>query len=218
MVTISQAVTSIINQKPFLSEALGEGIINLSSLARQIQPEVEAMLQIEIQTSAVVMALKRYSPVVDVMLNAKLMRFVKSVGDIIVRSDLSDYTFKNSDELFDKHTKLLKHISGKREIFYTFVQGVFETTLVISNLVKDELEKNFEGEKMLAKSDNLSAVTLKLPYENTLVPGFYYFILRRIAWEGINLYEVISTTNEFTVVVKDEDVDKTFSVMKNLKR
>jgi hypothetical protein len=217
MITVAQIVTTIISQKPFLAEALVEGIINTSSLARQIQQEVETMLQKPVQTGAIVMALKRFSPQIDLQTNIKFKKVFKGLGDIIVRSNLSDYTYKNSETLFEKHIQLLKRITGKEEIFYTFVQGVFESNFVISNSLGVDLEVLFKDEKIIASSQNLSSITLKLPFENISLPGFYYFILRKIAWEGINIFEVISTTNEFTIIVREQDVDRAFSVMKNLK-
>ena len=65
--------------------------------------------------------------------------------------------------------------------------------------------------------ENLSSITVKLPIENTVVPGVYYFIFQRLAFEGIVLNEVISTTNEFSIIVSDDYVDKAFKVIKNLK-
>ena len=65
--------------------------------------------------------------------------------------------------------------------------------------------------------DNLSSVTLKLPEDNYKLSGLYYFILKRIAWENINIIEVISTTNEFTLIVEDENAAQTFNILKNLK-
>ena len=58
---------------------------------------------------------------------------------------------------------------------------------------------------------------MKLPAENVSVPGIYYFIFQRLAWEGIVLYEVISTTNEFTILVNDQQIDTAFAVIKDLK-
>ena len=43
MKTVSQAVESVIKVKPFVVEALCEGLINISSLARQIHPTVEKL-------------------------------------------------------------------------------------------------------------------------------------------------------------------------------
>jgi hypothetical protein len=47
--------------------------------------------------------------------------------------------------------------------------------------------------------------------------GFYYFILREFAWNGINLVEVISTSNEFTLVVSTKDLDAAFKVLSTLR-
>ena len=73
------------------------------------------------------------------------------------------------------------------------------------------------NEILLEKQENLSSITVKLPKDNVNVPGIYYFIFQRLSWEGINIYEVISTTNEFTILINDDQVDKAFTVIKNLK-
>ena len=38
-----------------------------------------------------------------------------------------------------------------------------------------------------------------------------------MSWEGINIIEVISTSNEFTIVVDDQYVNDAFKIIKNLK-
>jgi hypothetical protein len=64
----------------------------------------------------------------------------------------------------------------------------------------------------------LSSISVKLPIENVSVPGIYYFVFQRLSWEGINIYEVISTSNEFTILVNEEQVDKAFRIIKDLKQ
>ena len=56
-----------------------------------------------------------------------------------------------------------------------------------------------------------------LPDENQMIYGIYYYILKDLAWFGINLAEVISTSNEFTLIVDAEDLDQTFSILMKLK-
>ena len=72
-------------------------------------------------------------------------------------------------------------------------------------------------EKLIQKLDNLASITVKLPKENISIPGIYYFIFQRLAWEGIIINEVISTSNEFTILVSEEVVDVAFRVIKDLK-
>ncbi|MNY34064.1 hypothetical protein D3C86_1683760 [compost metagenome] len=53
---------------------------------------------------------------------------------------------------------------------------------------------------------------------NSEVYGIYYYILKHLAWEGLNIVEIVSTANEFTIIVKQDHVDKAFKVLMQLKR
>lgn len=217
MRTIAQIVESLVKQKPFLIESMIDGLVNISSLARKIQPEIEKELRKEVQTGAIVMALKRLIPNLQIIQASKLGKMLSGIGDIIVRSDLSDYSYKNSESLKSCHIELMNRIDKDHEIFYTVVQGVFETNLVMSSVLMPDVEEVFKNEKLLMKQDKLSSITFKLPQGNTMQPGLYYFILKELAWEGINIVEVISTSHEFTFLVNDEDIDKAFLVIKRFK-
>lgn len=216
MLSIAQVVEEMVKHKPYLSESLAMGIINISALARQIAPEVEKVLGRPINTGAIVMALNRLAPYFQVREQVQLTKLLNNLGDIILRSNLCDYTFKNSNTLLECHIRVLKNIAKKDEIFYTMVQGVFETNLVVSEIIGNVIDNYFKEEQCLYKQNGLSSVTLKLPKGNILQPGFYYTIMKELSWEGINLTEVISSTNEFTVVVDNSLIDKTFVVLKNI--
>ena len=216
MVSISHVVEDIVKHRPYLSESLAAGIINVSSLARQLQPDVERKLRKEVNTGAIVMALNRLAPYLQVREQVQLNKLLSNMGDIILRSNLCDYTFKNSPTLLDCHIEVLKNLVKNDEIFYTMVQGVFETYLVISDAMETLIADFFKDELCLFKQGSLSSVTLKLPKGNSMQPGFYYTIMKELSWEGINLTEVISSTNEFTVVVDNSLIDKTFVVLKNI--
>lgn len=216
MVSISHVVENIVKHRPYLSESLAAGIINVSSLARQLQPDVEKALCKEVNTGAIVMALNRLAPYLQVREQVQLNKLLSNMGDIILRSNLCDYTFKNSPTLLDCHIEVLKKLVKNDEIFYTLVQGVFETNLVISDMMEELIADCFKDESCLFRQSGLSSVTLKLPKGNSMQPGFYYTIMKELSWEGINLTEVISSTNEFTVVVDNLLIDKTFVVLKNI--
>ncbi len=218
MKTIAQVVEEIIKEQPFLEQALTEEIVNLSSLARKIKPEVEERLMKEAQSGAIVMALKRLVPTLEINFEKKVQNVLMNIGDITIRSNLSDYTFRNSDTLVERQRALLERIHGNREAFYTISQGIYETTIVLSSSLKDLFEDLFRDEDLLSKTDKLSTITIKLPPENKSTFGVYYSIFKHIAWEGINIYEVISTTNEFSIVLKDEYVSKAFDAIKNMKQ
>ncbi len=55
-----------------------------------------------------------------------------------------------------------------------------------------------------------------LPKGTALIPGVYSYILKALAWEGINVVEVVSTLNEFTIILEDKKIDSAFAVIKRL--
>tara|TARA_R110002012_G_scaffold263456_1_gene446213 strand:- start:43272 stop:43931 length:660 start_codon:yes stop_codon:yes gene_type:complete len=217
MKTISSVVEHYIKKKPFLQSALAQGIINLTSLSRIILPEIEEELGKDIRNGAIVMALKRLSDDLEYRATHKIVKVLKNIGEITVRSSLTDFTFLLSDSILENQRLLLKEINKDKEVFYTSSRGVNELNIVVSNSLDKTVETLFEIERCTQKAENLSSITVKLPSENVTVPGIYYFIFQRLAWEGIILYEVISTTNEFTILVDDDQVDVAFKTIKDLK-
>ena len=217
MKTISSVVENYIKNKPFLSTALSEGIINLTSLSRKIKPEIELVLRKKIRSGAIVMALKRISNSLEFVSTHKILKILKNIGDITVRSNLIDYSFKVSDNLLSCQAKFLSEIDNPQLFFYTSSRGVTESNIIISNEMKVKMETYFEKEILIKKTDNLSSISIKLPVENISIPGVYYFIFQKMSWEGINIIEVISTSNEFTIVVDDQNVNDAFKIIKNLK-
>ncbi len=217
MKTIQEAVTSIINRTPFIEEALYDKLINVSSLARIIQPDVERVLKKEVKSGAIMMAINRLSPSSVLKVRKNVRKIALASGDFIVRSDLCDYTFKNTSTLLQKITKLLSDIGAKSEPFFTISQGVFETNIVASSSLKEQIDVIFKNEIVLYFLDNLASVTIKLPKSNMEQSGIYYFILKQLAWADISVQEVISTTHEMTIVVKETDINETFSILMNMK-
>ena len=216
MKTVAQSVEEIIKKKPFLESALAQGLINMTSLAKDILPAVKEDLRKEINQGAIVMAIKRLAPTLEFQINHKVKGVLNNLGDITVRSKLADYTFSVSDTLIRNQLTFLEMVGSHPDLYYAVSRGVYETTIVISDRFQEEVERIFKNEIVISKKIGLSSLTIKLPEENTKVAGIYYYIFRDLAWDGINIQEVISTTNEFTIIVDDNQVEKAFKLLKNL--
>lgn len=212
MITIPQITEDLVQQSPLLEEALVQGIVNLSALARQLKPTIEQKLYKEVREGAIIMALKRLSE----RLETKISRIPLKIGDITVRSNLIEVAFANSPSLFSKQQQLLNYASQHSNQLVFFTEGVYETTLFASSSLEDKITKIFEGDKIRATFKNLSSVTLILPEELVYTPGAYYNILKLLAWEGINFIEVISSFTELTIFLEDKNVDRVFSILKKL--
>jgi hypothetical protein len=163
------------------------------------------------------MALKRISDTADFVQTKQIIKVLKNLGDITVRSSLVDYSFLISDSLLVAQSNLLKEIEQKKEVFYTSSRGVSESNIIVSQNIAPLVDELFKDESCFSKTENLSSITMKLPSENVTIPGIYYFIFQRLSWEGVNINEVISTSNEFTILMHEDQVNTAFTVIKNLK-
>ncbi len=218
MLSIGKITEEIIGRSPFLREAMTEDLINISSLARKIRPEIEEILGKEVKEGAVVMAIKRMSPGLYHRLNIKISSIVGEIGDYLVRSNLEDFTFENSESFRLKQPELLQIFQAESNAFYTVCRGVTETTIIASHSVSAKIKDLFRSERLKSHTNDLASITVKLPSVNSEVYGVYYYILKQLAWEGLNIIEVVSTANEFTVVVKQENIDKAFKVLMDIKK
>jgi len=192
-------------------------LLILTSLARNIQEDIEERTKKPVKPGAIVMALKRISDTADFVQTKQIIKVLKNLGDITVRSSLVDYSFLISESLLVAQSNLLKEIEQKKEVFYTSSRGVSESNIIVSQNIATLVDDLFKEEICCSKTENLSSITMKLPSENVTIPGIYYFIFQRLSWEGVNINEVISTSNEFTILMHEDQVNTAFTVIKNLK-
>ena len=215
MIAIPEVVGRLIKASPFLDEALALGIINLSALARMIKPDVEREVMKKVQDGAVIVALNRLSR--TIRRTTKRQKHVfRSAPNLTVRSNLVEMTYANSDNLMAKQKKLLDQVGRKQHVFITITQGIQETTIIAGRELREKILTVFKNERMIGRIEGLSSVTVLLPQGTALIPGVYSYILKALAWEGINIVEVVSTLNEFTIILEDKNIDLSFAIIKRL--
>ena len=111
MKTIASCVQEIIVASPFLEEGLSREIINFSALAKDLNAPISAMLHKPVKDGAIMMALRRYQQPLNLENSKNVRKAFNELGDITVRSNLSDFTFQNSKTLIYSHSQILEKIS-----------------------------------------------------------------------------------------------------------
>lgn len=149
MITVPEATEKIVKRSRYLSEAMSKDLINLSSLARYIKPEIEEMLIKDVSSSSIMMALKRIQKKLD-----------------------TPTSFQN---LFKIPPEMVAHSKG-------------ESSSIIIHLAPNHKDTH----------------------------GVFYFFLKSLAWERINIHAVSSENSKLTIVVDDKDINRAFSVLKSL--
>ncbi|UXX79943.1 hypothetical protein N7E81_02335 [Reichenbachiella carrageenanivorans] len=217
MKKISDIVEEGIRKMPFIEEAMTANLINYSSLARLLQPYVSKELMKDATEASILMALKRRSTMGVNALNLNPKNFREHIGDIFVRSGLSTFTYANSPTLTENQTRLLHEVQSLPDTYCSFTQGMYERTLIVSENIVDRVKRIFEKETYVTGNSQLSSATVMLKASNVRAYGLYYYIFKMIAWYGITVIEVISTSNEFSIVVEQSNINDAFSVLMKIK-
>ncbi|NOT06815.1 MAG: aspartate kinase [Gemmatimonadales bacterium] len=208
---ISEAVEEEVRRTAFLEGALADGLINYSALARRLRPRLERQLLRKVSVAAIGMALRRLEPRVARRTGP---RPKGGAPELTVRSNLMEFTFRNSPTLRAKQRRLLARLANRPDAFVTYTQGVSEAMLIVSADLERAVEELFRGEARVATLRHLSAVILRLSPAIVRTPGAYYRILKQLAWENINIVDVVSTYTEFTIVLDDSQVGAAFAVLR----
>jgi len=213
MITVPEAAEKIIKRSRYLSEAMSKGFINNSSLARYIKPEIEEMVFRKVNESSVIMALNRLQKSLKPQANYK--NIFQTPPTTIIRSNLSEINIINSKTLNARYQEIL-NLNIEQKFFLAFSKGISESTIIASNEIAKQIKEIIKDEKLIFEFKNLSSITIQLPKISAETPAVFYFFLKSLAWERINIIEIISTLSEFTMILEDKDVNKTFSIIKSL--
>jgi hypothetical protein len=204
MITVPTAAKTIIQRSRYLSEALSKDLINHSSLARYIKPELESMLDKKISDASILMAIQRISK--DFKPKYSSENVFRNAPPLTIHSNLFLLTYSGNQINFTDDT-------GE---FVLVTRGINETTIAASKKLQRNIEKKLEQKTIKKIINNLAAITIDLPKKATESPSVYYFFLKSLAWEGINVIEIFTTTEELTLIISERDLKNALGIIQSL--
>ncbi|MCR4325131.1 MAG: hypothetical protein NUV69_05620 [Candidatus Curtissbacteria bacterium] len=213
MITVPQAVEKIIKRSRYLSEALSKDLINASSLARYIKLEVESLTFKDVTMSSIIMAITRLQKTLPS--GYPQITVFQEPPDMIVRSNLTLIYVKNSPGLLQKLSVIEESSKGfQKKALFTY--GRVET-IILTNIVNlESIKKILKKEETVQIFSNVSAITIHLPEEAVQNPGIFYFFIKSLAWEGVNILDILSTRTELTLVFETKDINSAFALLQSL--
>ena len=216
MITLKTHIDQLIHKEPFLVENIQNGLINISALARQLEPKLSKKVGKKLNVNAIIMTIKRME-IEEIKKSRPLKKQIKKIGDLTVKSGLIDYSFQNTPEFEKMSSKFsLKQLTDTKG-FHTLCKGIHETTVIISENLKSIFEKSLGEIPYISRQEDLASITIQLPKLNTEVSGLYHYLLGIITWRGISIVEVISTTHELTIILKEEHVSAALEALMEIK-
>ncbi|WP_026838685.1 hypothetical protein [Gillisia sp. JM1] len=213
MNTITSCVHGMLRHQPFLDDALSKDLLNFSALAEHLQPEVEKILRKPVKQGSIIMALRRYSPQRNLLKNANL----REMGDIVVRSGITEFTYLNSNTLLGNQAMLMNSVKDQIGVYLNYSSTYQESNILVSTDLKERVEDFFKDETLVSVKSELSSITIALPKNSSKTVGLYFYIFKLLAYEGIPVFEMISTSNYFALFLEKEYINQAFLLLNEIK-
>jgi aspartokinase len=190
MTSISENVWLYVKGKPYLQEALGNGIANYSALSRMIGAE---------------MGLRNFDAIKAALLrlNRKMKKERRNTEQKVlkvIRSSRLEMRDRIAVAIANKKLDVNAIASAKSASGYTYIM---ESGLI--DRVKD-------GD-FIKVQKNLSMITIVSPENLEDTPGVLVYLLSSLASENINVIEFVSCYKDTLLVFKDADIIKAFEIL-----
>lgn len=221
MLSIASAAREIISRRPFIEDALSQGIINYNTLASQIQPEIERLIGLkQTKISSISMALRRigdqYKIKITDTINQKLTDFVGS--DTSLKYDLFEITYQITSgmNLSDRISKLYNDLTVDPSDFLSITKGRTELTIITNTRNKSSVSEAFKDIKIKNMTSNLAALTITIPDDSLKIPGLFYYFTKALTLEGLSIVELISTFTEMQFILEEEYISDASRIIRGL--
>ena len=215
MVTVSHIVKKIVSGQPFVEEGLGEGIISVANLAEKMQPKIEEELGKKINLPAVVMALRRFAE--DISKQRRAAKKFDYTGELLMKTNIADFTFVKTHTLLAKLRTIHNLVDFERGDTLNIILGNNEVSIIINEKHISELDKFLSGEKIINRENDCVSLTIVFTKDDfTHTPGIIFNAVRKLAWNNINIYEIVSTMTELTFILHKKDSMRAYDVLQEM--
>ncbi|MBI3037083.1 hypothetical protein HYY73_05040 [Candidatus Woesearchaeota archaeon] len=214
MVTVSAIAKKLVNEKPLLQEGLRQGIISFAALAEIIKPQVAQQLGKEASLAAVIMALRRHSENLRAS-DVKRIKFEPN-AQLTLKTNLIYFSVKRSRELFRKLEGLYKSFDYETGDTFNVIHGNYEVSIITNGKYEKKVAAMLAEERITTKEKNLVSISLSLAKDFVYTPGIIFAVTRKLYWDNINVFELVTTATELTFIFQKKDSMRAYSSMQEL--
>ncbi|MDO8481113.1 MAG: hypothetical protein Q7S65_04840 [Nanoarchaeota archaeon] len=214
MVTIAHLAEKTIREKPFLQEALYRRLINYQALAQDLAPGIEKELGKPVKPATVMAAIRRYADKLEKSATSTAV-FGKDCA-IELKSKIVEISLRRSKTLFQLVPKLFESVDFEDGGILNFTTGNQDISIITNAKYADLFLYLLKGENVLEVNTDLIALSVKYPKTFRRVPGTLHQMIRVLAWEHINILELIETMTETIFILSEDDAMKAFKALQRL--
>ncbi len=213
IVTISHVVQNILNKHVFLQEAINHGIVSFNKLADYIKTDIEKELNKKVKHNAIVMALRRYEEKLETKKEKIAFNYFR---ETLLRTDICYIVIEESETTIRTIQKLYDEINFKHGGIFNITQGNYEISIITNQRYKDRFLELLKDENILKVVENLVVISLTYSKDFSATPGLLSNVSRFIAWENINIYNVINTPKELAFIIGKKDAMRCYNTLEKM--
>ncbi len=208
--SIAQQVSTYLDSKPAIRECLGQGLINLSALARKAAKD----LGID-RVDAVLAACRRYRSAPRATWREEAVRRVLRRSRLETRTRIATVIVRYSyDNLLRLEKVVNELLSANRLIrLIPTSQGI---VLIVEDDTVATVTKAISPSNLLKTRKGLVELSVRSPESIEEVPGVIAFISVSLASEGLNILQVMSCYTDTILVLEEKDLVQAFRVLKRI--
>ena len=192
---------------------MNNNIISHALLAKQLKPEVEDLFEKKVKIHAIEMALRRYAE--RLKKEHKEIKFDFS-SDVIMKTQLCDISVSRSPTIIEQLKKLYDIVIFEKGDILNIIQGSTELSIVTNERYKTKFLETLKKEKILNIEEKLISLTMTFSKDFLYTPGVIFNIIRQVAWENINIFEIVSTNTELTIILHKKDAMRGYKALEKL--
>ena len=209
--SIASYVKTIIDRSPFISDMLIQDIASYSNLALSIKPKVEELYGAPVSDSSIVMAIRRYAE--ELRSRPKKSRSGSINYEIQMKTNIYDVNLRRNDLFAGKLPEIYSSVHPENGDFINVTIGSHEITLSVSENARSNVDRILSDFEIVHSYTDLVALTILFHGDYIQTPGITYLAVRKLAWEHINIIEIVSTMNVLTFIVSREDSHRAYQAL-----
>lgn len=210
MANITKLTEGYIAEHPFVKDCLKKGLINYSSLTRQICLDLN--LDAKKSFDAVLIACRRFYNKIksEATAEKKILEILKN-SKIEVRNKINAIVLEKGI-FFPNLLEIEKEAKKSNETFH-IVEAATAITIITSDDFAKKIKQIFRN-KILKENENLVEVVLKSPKELETTAGVISYLYSLLGENRINIVETLSCWTDTIFLVEEKDLSRVMELLR----
>ena len=210
MVNVTKITEDYIGEHPFVKDCLKRGLINYSSLTRQICRDLN--LDAKANFDAILIACRRFYNKIkkEPTIEKKILDILKN-SKLEVKNKINTIALEKSI-FFSNLIDIEKEAKKSMETFH-IIEGATAITIITSEDFGKKVKETFRN-KVIKESKDLVEVVLKSPKLIETTAGVISYLYSLLGENDVNVYETLSCWTDTIFLIEEKDLSKVMDLLR----